>query len=172
MLASMTLSTIRDQSGDNNAILARVTDITHAQTGRAVGRNPERDPRAINSALTADEIMQQVLVESAAALDCESASIMLREGVEWRVKYVYGMPAEVIGRAFAAAELPYAEHTVATGDVTAVADLSAGESVTRKKRRNIGALAARRALNRASRDGWRGVFQPPFAAGHVPTIPH
>lgn len=51
----------------------------------------------LSSALDFGEIMQRVIVDSARAIGAESAAIELHEDDRWVVRYVYGLPQELIG---------------------------------------------------------------------------
>ncbi len=55
---------------------------------------------AITSTLDVDAILQRVVAESAQAVNCEFASIMLRDRDGWVIKYVYNMPQEQVGVRF------------------------------------------------------------------------
>jgi PAS domain S-box-containing protein len=61
----------------------------------------------INSTLDFDEIMRRVIMESAKAIGCETASITLREGDYWVVRYIYGFSEELIGSRFTDEEVPH-----------------------------------------------------------------
>ena len=62
----------------------------------------------INSTFDYDEIMNSVVVEAAKAIGCESSSIAIREGTNWIIRYIHGMPQEWIGRSFSDKEAPHA----------------------------------------------------------------
>lgn len=55
---------------------------------------------AISSTLDVDAIMQTVVVQAGKALDCETASIDMRGDGYWEVRYLYGLPPELIGTRF------------------------------------------------------------------------
>lgn len=54
----------------------------------------------INSTLDFDRIMQQVVVEATKAIGAETAGIDLRDGDRWVLRYVYGLPWELVGTRF------------------------------------------------------------------------
>ncbi|MCL6473193.1 MAG: PAS domain S-box protein [Firmicutes bacterium] len=52
----------------------------------------------VNSELHFDKVMQAVISDSAKAIGAEAAAVKLREGEYWVVKYVYGLPEDLIGK--------------------------------------------------------------------------
>jgi GAF domain-containing protein len=52
---------------------------------------------SLHSTLNPDEVAQSLVNEGAAALGCDTAAISLREGNGWRVSFVHGMAANVVG---------------------------------------------------------------------------
>ncbi|SNB44749.1 ATP-binding protein [Geobacter sp. DSM 9736] len=61
----------------------------------------------IHSALDFDEIMQQVVVETARGVGAESAVIYMPEAERWVPRYTYGMPREEVDGALAETEVRY-----------------------------------------------------------------
>ncbi len=54
----------------------------------------------INSTHDFDEIMQKVAVDAAKAIGCNKSSIEMRQQGYWEVRYIYGLPQEVLGKRF------------------------------------------------------------------------
>ncbi|MCL4309249.1 MAG: PAS domain-containing protein [Actinomycetota bacterium] len=52
---------------------------------------------SINSTLDYNRIMQSVVVKAAEAIGCQSASIEMRRDGFWELRYLYGLPPEMIG---------------------------------------------------------------------------
>jgi serine phosphatase RsbU (regulator of sigma subunit)/anti-sigma regulatory factor (Ser/Thr protein kinase) len=75
----------------------------------------------IHSTLRVDEIMRRLVGTAALALDADAAAIELREGDEWPVRFIKGLPPDVIGRPLTRGSV--ISHIVATtGDRLIVAD--------------------------------------------------
>ncbi len=69
---------------------------------------------AINSTLDIDEILERITVESGRVLATEATGILMREGSYWVVRYLYGLPEEMIGMKFTDEEVSHialAAHT-------------------------------------------------------------
>ena len=52
---------------------------------------------SITSTLDYNQILQSVVVEAAKAVGCQSASIEIRRDGYWELRYLYGLPPEMIG---------------------------------------------------------------------------
>ncbi len=59
---------------------------------------------SITSTLDFDEIMQKVVVEAAQAMGCSTSSIEMRRDGFWEVRYVHGLPEELISTRFSVKE--------------------------------------------------------------------
>ncbi len=80
---------------------------------------------AISSTLEIDEILSRAIVESAEALQAETASIAVREDDAWVTRYAHGYDAEVLGTRFSDADLPHV--ALAAGTKGPVAISHAGD---------------------------------------------
>lgn len=76
----------------------------------------------VNSTLEPDEIMNRIVVETAKGIGCESARIAIREGTQWRLKYLYRLPEELKGRVFSDEDLPHASLAMVTKKPVAIND--------------------------------------------------
>lgn len=85
-----------------------------------------------------DEIMQNVLEESAKALNCDTAAISLKTDDAWTVTYVYGFPRELVGTRMSDKEEPHALLALHTGDPMAIEDAYHDERVNRKRMKRYG----------------------------------
>ncbi len=92
----------------------------------------------ISSTLNVDNIMQQVVVESAKAIGAETAMITLREGDQWVVRYTYEFPASLIGTQFTDEELPHAALTAKTKKMVVINDIDHDERVNKEKMKEYG----------------------------------
>lgn len=66
---------------------------------------------AVTSTLNFDEIKRLVVRESVNAIGCESAAIGIREGNEWVIRYVHGLPVNFVGHRFSRSEIPLGAFT-------------------------------------------------------------
>ena len=80
---------------------------------------------AISSTLEIDEILSRAVVESAEALQAETASIALREDGAWVTRYAHGYVTEVLGTRFTDRDLPHV--ALAAGTRAPVAISHAGD---------------------------------------------
>ena len=75
---------------------------------------------AISSTLEIDEILNRAVVESAEALQAETASIAVREDDAWVTRYAHGYDTDVLGtqvlRRGAASRCPGGRHQGSGGD--------------------------------------------------------
>jgi two-component system CheB/CheR fusion protein len=79
----------------------------------------------ISSTLEIDEILTRAVVESAEALQAETASIVMAEDSAWVTRYAHGYGAEVLDKHFTDAELPHV--ALAAGTRAPVAISHAGD---------------------------------------------
>lgn len=77
---------------------------------------------AINSTLDFDEIMKRVVVDAAKAIGCETSSIDIRDGHQWTIKYLFGLPPELIGTTATDEEAPLAVLAARTRQPIVVSD--------------------------------------------------
>ncbi|KCZ71873.1 PAS domain S-box [Candidatus Methanoperedens nitroreducens] len=87
---------------------------------------------AINSTLDFDEIMRRVIVESAKAIGCETATITLHEGDSWIVRYIYGFPDELIGSRYTDEEVPHGVLAAQSKQPVIINDAYTDERVNRE----------------------------------------
>ncbi len=80
---------------------------------------------AISSTLQIEEILSSAVVESAEALQAETASLAVREDGAWVTRYTHGYDAEVLGGRFSDLDLPHV--TLAAGTRAPVAISHAGD---------------------------------------------
>jgi PAS domain S-box-containing protein len=74
-----------------------VEDITERKEAEDLSAALSRINESLLSTFKFDEIMTRVICEASEALESESAAISLRTPDGWQVRYVCGMPAEMIG---------------------------------------------------------------------------
>ncbi|MHB0977621.1 MAG: MEDS domain-containing protein [Candidatus Aquicultorales bacterium] len=72
------------------------SDITERKQAEELSHALNRINLAVSSTLDFDEIMRRVFVEVGRAIGTESASITLREGDHWVVRYAYGFPEDTV----------------------------------------------------------------------------
>ncbi len=80
---------------------------------------------AISSTLEIDEILRRAVVESAEALQAETASIAVREDDAWVTRYAHGYATDLVGARFSDADLPHV--ALAAGTRAPVAISHAGD---------------------------------------------
>ncbi|MCL5291541.1 MAG: PAS domain S-box protein [Actinobacteria bacterium] len=86
---------------------------------------------AISSTLDFDAIMRRVVVESVKAIGCESSLIFLREDDYWIVRYLYGLPRELLGRRLSDNEAKISLAAARTRRPVAIHDVYADERINR-----------------------------------------
>src|SRR5690606_33671791 len=60
--------------------------------------------------------------ETARAVEADSAAIYLRERTGWTLRYLFGLPADQIGRQFTAEEVKYSELAFSRGEAIIIND--------------------------------------------------
>ena len=76
----------------------------------------------IHSGHDVERILHEIVEESSKALGCESARIAVREGENWVIRYVGGLPDDLIGRSFTDKDLPHAAIAMLTKKPVAIDD--------------------------------------------------
>ncbi|HZD59059.1 MAG TPA: PAS domain S-box protein, partial [Anaerolineae bacterium] len=91
----------------NKVIVSVIRDITGRKRIEDALRTSKTLSDALNDISTSiiatlnfDEIMQRVIIESTKAIGAETAGIDLREDGLWVMRYVYGLPQELLGTHF------------------------------------------------------------------------
>lgn len=76
----------------------------------------------IHSTFEFDGIVKGIIKETATAVSCETASIILRQGDIWVISYAYGFPEEMVGMCLSESELSLVNMAVKTKNVVAIKD--------------------------------------------------
>ncbi len=92
----------------------------------------------IRSTVDLEEIMRRAMREAALAFGCDSAALSLREGDHWRVRYVHGLPQDVIGAQMNDDEERHAVLAVQTKKPVAIDDAFNDDRVNRDHTRRWG----------------------------------
>ena len=112
---------IRDAAGKLTGAVGVTEDITRHHRTQHLSEALNDVEALIHSTLSVDEIMRRLVGTAALALDTDAVAIELREGDEWPVRYVKGLPPDVIGRPLTSGSV--ISHLVAaTGGRLIVAD--------------------------------------------------
>jgi PAS domain S-box-containing protein len=82
----------------------------------------DRINEVIHASLDADEIMQRLVSEGAAALGCETAVVSLRRPNGWIVSHAHGMPAAIVGLQISDEQDPHAVLACRTRQPVAIDD--------------------------------------------------
>ena len=85
---------------------------------------------SIHSTFEFDEIMRRVMERAGKALGTETAAILLARRSGWDVRYVEGLPKDLLGTHFGDVELPQAALARTTRLPVAIADAATDELVT------------------------------------------
>ena len=83
----------------------------------------------IGSTLDIDQILQRALVESAAALEAETASIVLREEGAWVTRHAHGYDTDVLDTRFTDLELPHVALVAGTRGPVAISHAGDDERI-------------------------------------------
>lgn len=87
------------------------------------------------SATDFDAMMHGIMADAADILGTETAIISMRTGDHWTVKYVYGLPADIIGTETTDEQKPHALLAVTTREVLVINDALNDERVNREQMR-------------------------------------
>ncbi len=93
---------------------------------------------AITSTLEVDAILQRVVAESAQAINCEFASIMLRDEDGWVIKYVYNMPQGQVGARFSDSQVRITTLAAQEKKTIAVDDARSDKRIDPEMRKKYG----------------------------------
>lgn len=102
--------------------IAFFTDITKRKKTEELQNSLNYIGNVINSNLNADKIMETVVMEASEVIGAESASIALKAGNKWLIKYVCCMPQEILGSSFTDENNPYGMLAVNTKKVVPIND--------------------------------------------------
>ncbi|RJQ54576.1 MAG: PAS domain S-box protein [Actinobacteria bacterium] len=107
-------------------------DITERKRKESLDEAMDRVNEVVHSTLRVDEIMQRVLVQSAGAVGCDSAAIVLQQGPKWIVKHYWGPSPDLSGLEFAEGEVRMLTQAARKGEpVVFVRDAASDERVDR-----------------------------------------
>ena len=138
-------------SGSTESVMGIARDITERERAEEVLQRTQKLSAALNrindvmhSSLDADEIMQQVIHEGARALGSETAALSMRREDHWVVRYVHGMPDNLVGSVMHDEEERHAVLALETGQPVAVADAFNDDRFNREylRRHNIRSVLA------------------------------
>jgi len=93
-------SLVKDDKGKPLAMVGIIRDLTERKRAKTLGDALNTINMTLNSTLDFDPIMRQVAAESAQAIGSETGAIFLLEDGNWVVKYIYGLPEDIIGTKF------------------------------------------------------------------------
>ncbi|WP_461372901.1 SpoIIE family protein phosphatase [Candidatus Aquicultor sp.] len=120
-------------------IVSVVRDITGRKEAEAEMRRAKELSDAlndinalINSTLEFDMIMQRAVVEAAKAIGAETAAIDLHEGDHWVLKYINGLPHELIGQRFTDSEFMVSSLAARSKELIVVNDALSDMRVNRE----------------------------------------
>jgi signal transduction histidine kinase/CheY-like chemotaxis protein/PAS domain-containing protein len=111
-----------DEEGAPVRMIGINMDITERKRAEKLAETINSINDVIHSTLDIDEIMQRAVSSGAQALGCQTATISLRDGGAWTIRYVYGFPQEIIGCQKSDAQAPYAVQAIETRKPIAVND--------------------------------------------------
>ncbi len=94
--------------------------------------------RLIHSTLNFDEIMERVMAEAAEAVGSKTVALSLRQGDQWVVRYVHGLPREVIGARMDDAQEPHAVLAIETKKPVVIDDAFTDQRVNREHMKQWG----------------------------------
>jgi PAS domain S-box-containing protein len=133
------LAVVVDYLGESSQGNARfsfiVEDITERKEAENLNQALSRINESLLSTFKIDEIMTRVICEASEALACESATISLRTPNGWQVRYVCGMPEEVIGVQMVDEQEPHALMAIQTRKPVVIEDAFHDERVNREHMR-------------------------------------
>jgi PAS domain S-box len=109
--------------------IAFFTDITKRKKTEELQNSLNYIGNVINSNLNADKIMETVVMEASEVIGAESASIVLKTGKTWLIKYVCNLPQEMLGSSFTDENNPYGMLAVTTKKVLPINDTYTDENV-------------------------------------------
>jgi len=121
--------------GENEKVLGAIGvfhDITERKQVERLSNALNSINNTINSTLDFDEIMRRVVVEATKALGCETAAIDLIDGGRWLVKYIYGLPQEIIGMRLTDEDIPHAAFAAQTKKPVVINDAYNDDRVNRE----------------------------------------
>ncbi len=112
---------IKDAEGKVVGAVGVTEDITRHHRTQHLSEALNDVNALIHSTLSVDEIMRRLVGTAALALDTDAVAIELREGDEWPVRYIKGLPPDVIGRPLTRGSV-ISRLVAATGDQLIIAD--------------------------------------------------
>ncbi len=112
---------IKDAAGKLTGAVGVTEDITRHHRTQHLSEALNAVDALIHSTLSVDEIMRRLVGTAALALDTDAVAIELKEGDEWPVRYIKGLPPDVIGRPLTSGSV-ISRLVAATGGRLIVAD--------------------------------------------------
>jgi len=137
--------------GSIESVMGTAREITERKQAEDTLRRSKELSAALNrindvmhSSLDSEEIMQQLVSEGARALNCETATLSLRRKKDWVVRYVHGMPDNLVGSVMHDEEERHAVLALETGQPVAVSDAFNDDRFNREhlRRHNIRSVLA------------------------------
>lgn len=96
---------VRGQAGAMEVVLT-ARDITASKSGEILGEVLNRVHGMISSTMSTPEIMKRVIDISASVMDNEALAVLMREGGEWKVRYVHeALPGKILGATMSEQEM-------------------------------------------------------------------
>ncbi len=109
---------VADSSDDARMILT-LADVTHYVESRQALEERGRLAEALSGVASAlsfsadlDEVLSEVVLTAADALECDAAVVEVPEGDRWVVRHVNGLPYEIMGTASLLEDMPCAEDAI------------------------------------------------------------
>ncbi len=130
----------KDEAGHVRGFVAHALDVTErrqvqiererllaeVERARQLGETLNRIHALLASSLDVDATMQGVLAEASRGLGLDAGSFAWREGEHWTMRYVHGLPQELVGRTFSDQEFGLSTWAVQHREVLVVDDLQSG----------------------------------------------
>jgi PAS domain S-box-containing protein len=90
--------------------------------GKELSEAVNRISQVLHSTLETDEVIERIVEEGVAALGSDTAAISERKGGGWLVRYVHGLPGELVGQQLEDEQERHAVLAIETREVVPVAD--------------------------------------------------
>jgi len=135
---------IRDATGIPVEIGSIAFDISERKRAEELGRALNNINRSLISTFDFVKIMERVVVEAAEGIGSETAVALMREDDHWVVRYIYGMPEDMVGTSLADKEVKNIVIATRTKKPVVINDAYSDERINRElvEQYNIKSLLA------------------------------
>ncbi|MCL5292781.1 MAG: SpoIIE family protein phosphatase [Actinobacteria bacterium] len=134
----LTCSMVKDDKGRPIAMVGIIRDITERKIAKELSDALNKVNAAIGSTFDFNEIMKRVVIESTKAIGAETGCVNLCENDYWALRYIYGLPDEMVGTRFSSKEVRHALIAARTRKPVVVNDTHRDERVDRKTMERFG----------------------------------